>query len=361
MLFFVRENGEKKSERQYYRSLWRRYFGDTLFSGSRRPPTVPTPLSSMPGGAKHFSFTLNNYASLLDPSLWPHCEYCVYQEEIGEAGTPHLQGYVVFTKKRTLATVKKLDGLERAHFETCRGTPQDNYRYCTKPDGRLGGPYVWPDGASLPSGQGARKDLGEIAKRIKDGASLKRIAEDHPSDFIRYHKGFQALQTYTAPRRRHDQKTICFVFFGSGGAGKTTFARRLAHFLASEDGASGDVFSLAPVKGSGQYWDGYNQHDVVLIDEFKGNRMQPTEFNQLIDAGEHCVPVHGGQVQFNSKYVLITTNVHPTQWWPAIQFQHSLRRRIILFPVFHRLDYVRPAHLPPRIFDRRMGVFRHDN
>lgn len=315
----------------------------------------------MPGGAKRYAFTLNNYVALLDPSLWPHCEYCVYQEEVGESGTPHLQGYVVFTTKRTLATVKALDGLGGAHFETCRGTAQQNFDYCTKETNRLGGPYIWPEGASLPSGQGARKDLDVIASKIKDGASLKRIAEDHPSDFIRYHNGLQKLQTYIAPRRSNDLKTVCFVFFGAGGTGKSTFARRLAGYLASEDGASGDVFSLAPVKGSGQYWDGYNQNDVVIIDEFKGNRMQPTEFNQLIDSGEHCVPVHGGQVQFNSRYVIITTNVHPSQWWPAIQFQHSLRRRIVMFPTFRRLDYRRSPLLPPLVFDHRLGVFRHNN
>ena len=309
----------------------------------------------MTGSAKHYAFTLNNYDALLDPSQWPALAYCVYQEEIGPSGTPHLQGFASFTKRVTLSSVSRLPGLERAHLEVCAGTPQQNEAYCTKEEGRLGGPYRFGE---APTGQGARKDLDTIAAKIKSGASLKRIAEDHPSDFIRYHRGFQSLQTFTAPRRSDDDKTLCFVFYGAGGTGKSSFARRLARYLSSDDNASGEVFSLPPAKGSGQYWDGYNQGDVVIIDEFKGNRMQPTEFNQLIDSGAHCVPVHGGQVQFNSRYVIITTNVTPSEWWPSLKFQHSLRRRIIMWPIFRRLD-IRPDLRPSVIFEPRLGQFVH--
>lgn len=311
----------------------------------------------MPGGAKNYVFTVNNYDSLLDPALWPHAVYCIYQEEVGSSGTPHLQGYVQFSTKRTLRTVSQLAGLARAHLEPAKGSLDDNRAYCSKPEDSIGGPYSWGEPAA---GQGARTDLAVIASKIRSGTSLKRIAESDPADFIRYHRGFQALQTYTAPRRSDDTKTICMVFYGAGGSGKSSFARKLARYLATEDGASGDVFQLAPVKGSGQYWDGYNQGDVVIIDEFKGDRMRPTEFNQLIDSGEHCVPVHGGQAQFNSKYVLITTNITPSEWWPNVKFQHSLRRRVILWPIFRRLD-VKPADRsrPSVVFDSRLGQFVH--
>jgi hypothetical protein len=310
----------------------------------------------MPGGAKNYVFTVNNYDSLIYPDEWPLMTYCIYQEEIGESGTPHLQGYVSFSEKRTLVTVSQLPGLERARLATAKGSAAQNKTYCTKADA-LGGPYEY---GTPPAGQGQRKDLDVIADKLKQGVSLKRIAIDHPSDFIRYSTGLHKLQSYVAPRRSDNDETICFVFFGAGGTGKSSFARKLARRLSSEDGASGDVFSLSPSKGSGQYWDGYNQHDVVIIDEFKGNRMQPTDFNQLIDAGEFCVPVHHGQVQFNSKVVIITTNVHPSQWWPNVQFKHSLRRRLIMWPLFRRLDF-KPKSRPSVIFDPTLGQFIHPN
>lgn len=311
----------------------------------------------MPGGSRNWCFTCNNYSTLLDPSRWDFVVYCIYQEEVGLSGTPHLQGYVQFSCKRTLVTVSKLDGLEHAHLVPARGSPRANIIYCSKKDDKTlsAEPYIFGEESS---GQGARVDLVDIALRIRAGVSLKRIAEDHASDFIRYHRGFQALSVYTAPRRSNHETTLCFVFYGAGGTGKSTFARLLAERLSSEDNASGEVYTLPPPKGSGQYWDGYNQGDVVIIDEFKGSRMVPTCFNQLIDSGEHTVPVHGGAVQFNSKYVLITTNVPPAEWWPNIRFQHSLRRRIIMWPIFRRLDLV-PRVGPRIIFDPVLGQFRH--
>lgn len=313
----------------------------------------------MPGGAKNYIFVVNNYESLLDPDLWPHMAFCIYQEEVGESGTPHLQGYVQFTQKRTFATVSQLPGLESAHIEVARGSPADNIAYCTKEEGRLGGPYEY--GTRPTKGQGARKDLDVISDQLKAGHSLKRIAEEFPSDFIRYHRGFAALQSHVAPRRSDHMKTQVFVLFGAGGTGKSTFARRLARFLSSDDICSGDIYSVAPPKGSGLYYDGYNQGDVVIFEEFNGARMVPTTFNQLCDAGEYQVPIHGGQCQFNSRYIIITTNVHPSQWWPSLKFVHSLWRRIILFPRFRRLDMPADSQSsdPSIVYEPRLGQFIH--
>ena len=53
--------------------------------------------------SKHWCFTLNNYSmddikvlKNTDSSIVPRY---VFQEEIGEEGTPHLQGYINFNKK----------------------------------------------------------------------------------------------------------------------------------------------------------------------------------------------------------------------------------------------------------------------
>lgn len=91
--------------------------------------------------AKQWCFTLNNYKELLDPSLFPSCTFCVYQEEVGESGTPHLQGFLQFCDRVSLPFVRDLPGLDGAHFEIVRGSAKQNVAYVTKADGRLGGPY----------------------------------------------------------------------------------------------------------------------------------------------------------------------------------------------------------------------------
>ena len=55
------------------------------------------------------TFTLNNYTEY-DKSFLNdlECNYIVYGEEIGEQGTPHLQGFVTFKNSCRLASLKSL-------------------------------------------------------------------------------------------------------------------------------------------------------------------------------------------------------------------------------------------------------------
>lgn len=102
--------------------------------------------------AKHWCFTLNNYTSSDIVSLkekfdneivpkfqsstgWAH-KY-IFQEETGENGTPHLQGYVAFRNKlRPISVV----GDRRIHWEKCKH-PVASIRYCCKSDTRTGEIY----------------------------------------------------------------------------------------------------------------------------------------------------------------------------------------------------------------------------
>jgi len=52
----------------------------------------------------------------------------VFGKEVGENGTPHLQGYVQLKKKMRMAQVKKFIS-SRAHLEVSRGSPEQASRY----------------------------------------------------------------------------------------------------------------------------------------------------------------------------------------------------------------------------------------
>lgn len=62
--------------------------------------------------AKGWIFTINNpVMPMMDPPLsfnsWRYPPvYAIYQLEVGEQGTPHLQGYVYFAGKRRKTAVK---------------------------------------------------------------------------------------------------------------------------------------------------------------------------------------------------------------------------------------------------------------
>jgi len=65
---------------------------------------------------KNYCFTVNNYVAN-DEIIFKEydCTYMVYGREVGESGTPHLQGYIVFHSQKTLSAVKKVH--PTAHWE----------------------------------------------------------------------------------------------------------------------------------------------------------------------------------------------------------------------------------------------------
>lgn len=76
-------------------------------------------------------WTLNNYTpSDLDALSLVICDYLVFGREVGESGTPHLQGFLYHKAKKSLKQCKAM--IPRAHFEVSRGSVQQNYDYCTK-------------------------------------------------------------------------------------------------------------------------------------------------------------------------------------------------------------------------------------
>lgn len=85
---------------------------------------------------KHWVFTLNNPSPGDDGGLWllPY-DYAVLGNEVGESGTPHIQGYVVFKKKYRLAQLKAYSPQgHRCHWEpqSQYSTPAQAAEYCMK-------------------------------------------------------------------------------------------------------------------------------------------------------------------------------------------------------------------------------------
>lgn len=89
----------------------------------------------MPGG-RHWVFTVNNYNDevLLHVQLVsedPSVSYVVIGREVAPTtGTPHLQGFISFSSRKSFAAVRSL--LPPCHLESARGTPQQCRVYCCK-------------------------------------------------------------------------------------------------------------------------------------------------------------------------------------------------------------------------------------
>lgn len=84
--------------------------------------------------SKHWCFTINNYNKDDVPKfisqLNIECDEYILQSEVGENGTPHIQGYLCFkTKSRPLSVFKRTD----IHWEKTRNI-KNAIEYCRKDD-----------------------------------------------------------------------------------------------------------------------------------------------------------------------------------------------------------------------------------
>lgn len=242
---------------------------------------------------RNFVFTLNNPEPLEINPLWEyeHLRYIIYGEEIGESGTPHLQGYVQLYKNVRLTTIKKL--IPRAHMEQAKGGYDANYKYCTK-DGKF-------IEKGTPIKQGQRTDLETIGNKIINRTPMRDIALEHPGSYIRYHRGFKALQTALIEPRTTKPEVL--VFYGKAGTGKTRLAKQLlneGHYV------------WGPAKKT--WFDGYIGQEEILFDEFRG-QIPLGQMLMILDRYENEVEIKGGFVQMVATKIIITSPKHPREWY----------------------------------------------
>lgn len=258
-------------------------------------------------GSKHWCFTLNNYTNEEYERIKQVSDavYLIMGKELGESGTPHIQGFITYPKRRTLRRVKEQLG-NRVHLEPARGTPSQAAEYCKKE-----GDY-WEAG-TLPSGQGKRNDLEELRSLLSRRVPLREIADTQFGSFIRYQRGIMAARMVYANTRNWVSEV--YVYWGPTGTGKT----KKAWCEAPE----------AYVHPGGPWFDGYDGHESVIFDDFGGSEFKLTYLLKLLDRYPMKVPIKGGFVEWVPKRIFITSNLNPNDWFPNAHQEHvaALRRR----------------------------------
>lgn len=233
--------------------------------------------------------------------------YAIWQGETGEQGTPHLQGYIEFTRPVRLPHCAVL--IPRAHFEPRRGTREQAIAYCSKQETRTCGPYEF--GESRAGGQGKRNDLLSLKTAIDHGATEKEIAD---LDFGAWCRNYRAFERYRRLQSTQTDRPISVeVLIGPPGSGKSRSA------LARYPGAYW--------KPRGLWWDGYERQTVVVIDEYYGWLPWDTLL-RILDRYPLILETKGGGVNYQATHVVITTNRSPRQWYkPSLPFE-ALHRRV---------------------------------
>ncbi len=265
-------------------------------------------------------FTINNPEEW---ELWKELPegvaYITWQAERGKNLTLHLQGYLELKSSQYMSYLST-HVCARGHFEVRRGTQEEAICYCRKEEGRQGGP--WELGV-LSKGRGDRIDIAIFRDAIIGGMRAADLWTSYPKEMAKFPRMYNALKSTLRPRRTTELWVT--LLYGKTGRGKT----RMIYDKWEDD----DEFWRWSCPNTTVWFDGYDGHQLVLLDDFAGrsSKMSLVMLLQVLDRYPIMLPVKGSFVWWCPSNIAITTNIHPKDWYKydgREEQYKALRRRI---------------------------------
>jgi len=258
--------------------------------------------------SRGWCITLNNYTEedigRLDELSTISMYLCYGKEVAPSTGTPHLQGYIYFENAKSFATLLKLLP-KGSHIEVAKGNALENKAYCEK-DGDF---YEF---GTIPA-QGKRNDIILIKQQIVEGKGMRDIIESATS--------YQSLKTAELllkyKERTRDWKPSVVWLYGASGCGKTKTAYAVLKNPYRKS------------NGTGKWWDGYDAHEDVIIDDIKDTSREMYErLLEQLDRYACQVETKGATRQFLAKRIIVTSILHPQELFFHFNDAVELLRRI---------------------------------
>lgn len=306
---------------------------------NRATPSTPYRPPRTQAGTRlsRFVFTLNNWTTEeyddLTKQVAPTVKWMVIGRETSETGTPHLQGACIIGRQVSFSVLKTWAGLKRAHIERMNGAPHASLIYCSKEDSN---PFIH---GSLPQ-PGKRNDLHNAVERIRDGASIRDLANSEDATVVvKFHKGLTTLRSYMDVQPRPVPQV--FWLHGPTGTGKT---RSAVEFAESLSGAGNYWIS----SGSLRWFDGYDGHRVAIFDDLRPKHASFSFLLRLLDRYEVSVEFKGGFVRWKPEYIIVTANLGPREMWNyrTTEQLDQLERRCTLIQRVEEYPIHPPLPLP---------------
>lgn len=273
--------------------------------------------------SRSYCFTLNNYTNTHLAILYNrYCKsrdedgkirYICYGREIGEQGTPHLQGYLELNEPMRMSGCKDLFGINGLHLEKRMGT-RDQARDYTKKDTK------WIEfGNWRAGGQGRRMDIittmEDIKEAVKENKKTIEMVEKHPVIWAANLKFCEKVQgLYEAEVTKEFRKVDVEVLWGSAGIGKTKTVHEYDPDVFTANCDDSFIF------------DGYDGQKTILLDDFKG-QVKYKNLLRILDGYQYRCNVKGGHRYARWTKVFITANDPPSDWY-SYGLTPALRRRL---------------------------------
>ncbi|AXH76021.1 MAG: putative viral replication protein [Cressdnaviricota sp.] len=247
--------------------------------------TIP-PLNTREQSRK-WCFTLNNwtedeYLSIKNYIITKGLDYVV-GKEVGENGTPHLQGYLSSKNPMMFSRLKKV--MPRAHLEKARGSNAENLKYCSKSDDFI---------------TNIADEEGTPQERIK-----KRILKKYENVIWREWQQ-EVINIIEEPK---DDRRIVWVYDPDGNSGKSYLVKYLAltKNVVIADGKKDNVFNQLLKKSEDL------EIDIILMDLPRHNQeyLNYGMLEQLKDGYVYSGKYEGGEIFLEEPHVIVFSNSEP--------------------------------------------------
>lgn len=271
--------------------------------------------------SRGWCFTINNYTEDDKEQvvrLSDKAHYIVAGLEVGDSGTPHIQGYVYFKNDCSFQSIKKK--LTRAHLEPSRADSDHNEQYCKK-DGN-----VLIEKGVKPSPR-QRTDITKVREALEEGADMR--------DIVQMASSYQSIRVAEVwlkyNEKARDFKPEVRWYHGATGSGKT---RQAIEWLGK------DYYTPLSFK----WWEGYDAHECVLLDDIRGDFCKYNEMLRLLDRFKYRVECKGGSRQLLAKKIAITSPYHPKDIFYTTEDVTQLIRRIdMIVQIGDRVRHIKRA------------------
>lgn len=254
--------------------------------------------------SRSYVFTFNNYTVAEYERICAlECVYLSVGEEVGESGTPHLQGLIFFKNARSFDAVRKLLG---CHVEPCKSL-------------QAAIDYTQKDGKFIEKGTRPMKPVekGECNKkryeRAWDLAKEGRIEEIDADLRVRHFSTFKRIREDYVEEPAINEKLENYWLWGPTGTGKSHSAR--------------ERFPDAYIKNKDRWWDGYKGQDNVIIEEWSPEEKIEQRLKVWADKYPFRAEIKGGSMMIRPKRIIVTSNYCIDECFARKQDADPIKRR----------------------------------
>lgn len=294
-----------------------------------------------------------------------HAVYSVFAKEVGESGTPHVQGFVALKQRMRLTGLKKL--LPRARLDACKGSTFSASMYCKKGEQshaewdelNVKGPNFGKNADFVETGDinlcndakrgGAAKrnnrDMAAAYDQVVELAKKHRFEDIDAGMMLRYHASIKRIAQDHPVKLADLPFKTGYWYYGPPRTGKSRTARAEHAHCGFYD------------KPCNKWWDGYRGEDVVIIDDFDTNhKVLSTFVKRWTDHYSFPAEMKGTTVQVRPLKVIITSNYTPEEIWADDPVTAQAIRERCTFKHFAAGHRFQPTAIVPAVLPERPAV-----